>query len=349
MTYALIGCGRIAKNHVTAAVANKLDIAALCDLEPEKAERYAAENHLSAMICTDYRKMLREVRPKFVAIATESGKHAAIALDCIDASVNVLIEKPMALSIADADAIIARAAQRGVRVGVCHQNRYNRSVSQLRKAVEAGAFGRIYHAAATIRWNRSEDYYRQAKWRGTWEQDGGCLMNQCIHNIDMLQWMLGGNIESVYAQTANFAHPYIEAEDIGLAVVKFKSGALATIEGTVNVFPRNLEETLTIFGELGTVKLGGASLNRIEHWNFAGSSTPADDTDEMPPDVYGFGHTPLYAEFMDAIVSGRKPYIAAEDGKRAMELVLAMYKSAHTGEAVRLPLEECATLDFMQR
>ncbi len=351
MKYALIGCGRIAKNHVAAAISNsqEIEIAALCDTMPEHAQRYIDEYGLKCPIYTDYRKLLEEIRPDFVAIATESGKHAAIALDCIKAGANVLIEKPIALSVADAQAILDAAKAAGVTVGVCHQNRFNRAVQKLRSAIEEGRFGRIYNIAAVVRWNRDEGYYKQAPWRGTWAQDGGCLMNQCIHNIDLLRWV-GGEVESVTGTTKNFQHPYIEAEDFGTAIVRFKNGIIGTIEGTVNAYPHNLEETLTVLGERGTVRLGGKSVNTIEVWEFAGQGdTLADiqeEFSETPPNIYGFGHSPLYADFIHAVQKKCAPYITASDGKQAMDIVLAIYQSSMTGNAVSFPLADCSSLDF---
>lgn len=354
MKYALIGCGRIAKNHVAAAVNNshELEIAALCDVIPEHVQRYIDEYRLNCPVYTDYQKLLAEVRPDFVAIATESGKHAAIALDCIKAGVNVLIEKPIALSVADAQAILDAAKANGVTVGVCHQNRFNRAVQKLRSAIEEGRFGRIYSIAAVVRWNRDESYYKQAAWRGTWAQDGGCLMNQCIHNIDLLRWV-GGEVESVTGITRNFQHPYIEAEDYGTAIVRFKNGIIGTIEGTVNIYPRNLEETLTVFGERGTVRLGGKSVNTIEVWEFADHrDTLADIKEEFseePPNIYGFGHKPLYTDFISAVKEKRAPYISASDGKQAMEIVLSIYRSSRSGTAAVFPLADCSSLDFMEK
>ena len=349
MRYALIGCGRIAKNHVAAAINNHLNIVGLCDIISENAQRYQAANQLDCPVYTDYRQMLKENKPDFVAIATESGKHAAIALDCIKAGVNVLIEKPIALSVADAQAILDAAKAAGVTVGVCHQNRFNRAVQKLRSAIEEGRFGRIYNIAAVVRWNRDEGYYKQAPWRGTWAQDGGCLMNQCIHNIDLLRWV-GGEVESVTGTTKNFQHPYIEAEDFGTAIVRFKNGIIGTIEGTVNAYPHNLEETLTVLGERGTVRLGGKSVNTIEVWEFAGQGdTLADiqeEFSETPPNIYGFGHSPLYADFIHAVQKKCAPYITASDGKQAMDIVLAIYQSSMTGNAVSFPLADCSSLDF---
>ncbi|MCS0543155.1 Gfo/Idh/MocA family oxidoreductase, partial [Aeromonas veronii] len=204
-----------------------------------------------------------------VAICTESGKHAAMALDCIEAGANLIIEKPIALSLEDADEIIKKAKEKNVKVSACHQNRFNKSIQKIREAVEEERFGRLLHGTAHIRWNRGEDYYTQAPWRGTWEQDGGALMNQCIHNIDLLRWMMGGEITEVVGMTDNLKHGFIEAEDLGLALIKFSNGSYGIVEGTTNIFPTNLEETLYIFGDTGTVKAGGKSVNIIEEWLFA--------------------------------------------------------------------------------
>lgn len=357
MKYALIGCGRISPNHIAAARANGLEIVGVCDVVPERTEEILKpvpeEERVGIRHYTDYNKMLEEIRPELVAIATESGRHAAIALDCIEAGCNVIIEKPIALSLADADAIIAAGKRKNVRVCACHQNRFNRSVQYIRKAVEAGRLGRLLHGTAHIRWNRGDSYYTQAPWRGTWAQDGGALMNQCIHNIDLLRWMMGRDIDEVFAYTDNLNHPIIEAEDLGMALVKFSNGSYGIIEGTTNVYPRNLEETLYLFGEAGTVKAGGKSVNIIEEWQLADGLDDAEQVKatyhENPPSVYGFGHTPLYADVIEAIRDGREPYVSGEEGRRALELVLAIYKSAATGAPVKLPLDNCSTMDFVGR
>lgn len=219
--------------------------------------------------------------------------------------------------------------------------------------MEKNRFGRMFYGTAHIRWCRDYEYYSRAKWRGTWEQDGGALMNQCIHNIDLLRWMLGDEIEEVVGMTDRLHHDYIEAEDLGIALIRFKSGAYGIVEGTTNIYPKNLEETLYLFGEKGTVKAGGQSVNVIEEWRF---SDMLDDPEEVkarfhenPPNVYGYGHRPLYADVIDAIKNDRKPYVDAEAGKRALELVLAIYKSAATGKSVKLPMEECSTIEFKGR
>lgn len=353
MRYALIGCGRIATNHMKAAVNNQLEISAVCDVVPENMEvllaKHELQNDMSILRYTDYKSMIQEVKPDLVSIATESGIHAEIALFCIDHGVHVIIEKPMAMSISDANEIIRHSEEKHVKVSACHQNRFNIAVQEMRHALEAGRFGRLSHGSIHVRWNRNQGYYDQAPWRGTWAQDGGALMNQCIHGIDLLRWTFGGEIEEVYGQTRQQFHDYLEAEDVGMAVVKFKNGAIATIEGTTNVYPKNLEETLYIFGEKGTVKIGGTSTNNIDVWDFADESeadTKNKGLQEETSNVYGNGHTSLFADMIDAIQNDGKPYVDAYAGRDALELVLAIYKSQKEGHAVRLPLENFASTDM---
>ncbi|EUC58113.1 Gfo/Idh/MocA family protein [Mogibacterium timidum] len=353
MKYALIGCGRIATNHVTAAVNNNMEIVAVCDIVPEKMEAILKKHGLvddkSIKRYTDYKKMIEENELELVSIATESGKHASIALDVIDAGINVIIEKPMAMNIADAEEIIKRAAEKNVKVSACHQNRFNVAIQEVRKAIEGERFGKLSHASINVRWNRNKGYYDQAPWRGTWEEDGGCLMNQCIHGIDLLRWMMGDEVVEVYGATRQQFHDYLEAEDVGVAVVKFKNGAIGTIEGTTNVYPQNLEETLYIFGENGTVKVGGKSTNTIDVWDFKDETAEDEKNkglEEETSNVYGNGHTSLFADVIEAINDDRAPYVDGVAGRNALEMVLAIYKSQKEGVPVKLPLTDFASTDM---
>ena len=353
MKYTLIGCGRIAVNHIKAAINNNLEIAAVCDVKPEKMEglleKFGLQNDDGIKRYADYKEMIEAEKPELASIATESGVHAEIAIFCIENDVNVIIEKPMAMSIADADRIIALAEERNVKVSACHQNRFNVAIQELRQALEAGRFGRLSHGSIHVRWNRNKGYYDQAPWRGTWAEDGGALMNQCIHGIDLLRWMMGDEVDEVYGATRQQFHNYLEAEDVGMAVVKFKNGTIGTIEGTTNVYPKNLEETLYVFGEKGTVKIGGTSTNNIDVWDFA-DETEDDDKNkglkEATSNVYGNGHTSLFADVMDAIENDRKPYVDAVAGRNALEMVLAIYKSQRDGVPVKLPLKNFASTDM---
>ena len=246
----------------------------------------------------------------------------------------------------DADKIVQRAKDKNIKVSACHQNRFNIAVQKTRKALENGRFGKLSHGSVHVRWNRNKEYYDQASWRGRWLTDGGTLMNQCIHGIDLLRWMLGDEVEEVYGATRQRFHTYLEAEDIGMAVVKFKNGTIGTIEGTVNVYPQNLEETLYLFGEKGTVKLGGKATNNIDIWQF--SDMEQEDTylqglNEMTSNVYGNGHISLFADMVEAIEKNREPYVSAVDGRNALEMVLAIYKSQKTGQPVKCPLIDFAS------
>ena len=355
MRYALIGCGRISPNHIAAAINNKLDMVAICDTDESCMEDKALKFKLPVSVkkYTDYMDMIDKEKPEIVAICTESGKHAPIALDCIEHGCHCIIEKPIALSIKDADAIISASIKHHVKVSACHQNRFNKSIQIIREAIDMNRFGRLYYGTAHIRWCRDREYYDRASWRGTWEMDGGALMNQCIHNIDLLRWMMGSDIVEVVGMTDRLNHEYIEAEDLGIALIRFKNGSYGIVEGTTDIYPKNLEETLYIFGEKGTIKAGGQSVNVIEEWRF---SDLLDDPDEIkrkfhenPPNVYGYGHTPLYADMIHAIEQDRQPYVNAMEGKKALELVLAIYKSAAAGTPVKFPLENCSTMDFCGR
>jgi UDP-N-acetyl-2-amino-2-deoxyglucuronate dehydrogenase len=350
--YALIGCGRISPNHISAALNNELDIVAFCDLDVQKVAILKEKFNLSKKIkvYSDYQLMIKEEKLDLIAIATESGSHADIAKFCIKNKINVIIEKPIALSLNDVDEIIVLAKKNDVIVSPCHQNRFNKSIQKIREAVDEKRFGKLFHGTAHIRWNRNQDYYTQAPWRGTWNHDGGALMTQCIHNIDLLRWMMGDDIDEVFAYSANLNHPFIEVEDLGIALIKFRNGSYGIVEGTTNVFPKNLEETLYIFGEKGTVKAGGKSVNTIEEWIFGDNLDNSEEVKlkfcENPPNVYGYGHTPLYKDVIDSIKEKRLPYITVHDGRRALEIILAIYKSSYEGKPIKFPLNQCSTIDF---
>jgi predicted dehydrogenase len=351
-TIALIGCGRISFKHIEGFIdnADKLTLIALCDPVKTRADEKEIEYrkkfpNANITIFSDYREMLIKQKPDIVTIATESGKHKTIALDCLNAGCHVICEKPMALSTKDADEMIGTAKKNNRKLAVCFQNRFNAPIQRLKGALDAGRFGKILHGMVQIRWNRNEAYYAEAPWRGTWEQDGGTLMNQCTHGIDLLQWIMGEDAVRVQAQTRRFMRP-IEAEDFGAAIIEFKSGAVGIIEGSADIFPKNLNETLSIFGEKGSAVVGGLAVNKIETWRFADSDLVGDIEDKIlnpnekdPPTVYGFGHTALFKDFVDAIESDRQPVISGESGRKALEIILAIYKSQKTGKAVDLPCD----------
>ena len=350
MKIALIGCGRISFKHIEAFVFMKgrVQFVAACDPILERAEEKRLEYKKSlpnadVKIFADYKEMLKECKPDVVTIATESGKHKDIAVHCLKNGAHVICEKPMALSTSDAQTMIDTAKQNNKKLAVCFQNRFNAPVVKTREALEKGRFGKMLHGMIQVRWNRNEAYYAQAPWRGTWEQDGGTLMNQCTHGIDLLQWMMGEDAVRVQAQTRRFMRP-IEAEDFGCAIVEFASGAVGIIEGTADVYPKNLNETLSLFGTDGSVVIGGLAVNKMETWRFADAEKLGDTEERVlnpnekdPPTVYGFGHTALFNDFIDAIEQGREPLVSGEKGKKALEIILAIYKSQKAGQPVNLP------------
>lgn len=351
MRYALVGCGRVSPNHIKAAKENGFEILSVCDID----DSHIDDMFSRAVECgkenirrySDFVEMYEKEKPELISIALPSSLHAIAAREAIKRGIHVIIEKPMAMSIEDADEIIRLSELYNVKVSACHQNRFNIAVQEMRAALEKGRFGTLSNAAITVRWSRGKDYYDQAQWRGKFESDGGTLMNQCIHGIDLLLWMCGNGLRKVYGATRRQYHPYIEAEDVGTAVFEFENGVVATVEGTVNVPDGNLEEHLTLIGQTGIVKLGGKSANAIDVWRF--SDDPNDTKDgfhEKTTSVYGNGHSSLFSDVADAIKNDRTPYVDAKAGKRALEAVLAIYKSMSTGLPVELPLENCAGKDF---
>ncbi|AFM02131.1 MULTISPECIES: Gfo/Idh/MocA family protein [Desulfitobacterium] len=341
MRFAIIGCGRIAPKHAESIVAlEEAELVAVCDSVPEKAQAFA--DKYGAKPYTSYQEMLEKEELHVVTIATESDLHAPIGITCAKAGKHVMVEKPMAMTLESADELIRICHEEGVKLSVIHQNRYNKSIKLMRKALEEGRFGKLTHGQATVRWNRNDEYYAQAPWRGTKLQDGGVLMNQSIHNIDLLQWTFGP-VESVFGFTRT-ALRKIEMEDVGVAVLKFKNGALGVIEAASTIYPKNIEETLNIFGETGSVMVGGIAVNRIETWEFPDSEEEKKQIfagqENDPPNVYGFGHREVMKDMIAAIREDRAPAIPGEEGRKALEIILAIYKCQETKEPVVFPLCE---------
>lgn len=337
---AIIGCGRISYKHIEAIINNykTCRIVALCDIILNKAKirmneyikKSDFEIDYEIKLFTDYKKMIDDRNIDIVSIATDSGKHAKIAIDCMNAGKHVIVEKPMAMSLVDANRMIEVAIKNNVKLCVSHQNRFNPAVQKLRKMVEEKRFGKIFSVHARVLWNRNEEYYRQASWRGKLDQDGGCLMNQCIHNIDLLQWMANSTPVKINAMLANYNHPYIEGEDYGSIQIRFENGIIGNIEGTVCVYPNNLEETLTILGEKGTAVIGGKAVNEIYRWDFDNCNETLEDVqkecNQRIDSVYGYGHTPLYRNFIESIDNNVEPYINGCEGKKALEIILKAYE-----------------------
>lgn len=335
---ALVGCGRISKNHFDAiGRIDGLELCAVCDAIPDRAR--AAGDEQSVKSFTNYPDMVRSAEADVITICTPSGLHATHGIAAAKAGKHVITEKPMAITLEQADGLVQACDAAGVRLFVVKQNRLNPSIQLLKRAVDKGRFGRIYLANTTVRWNRPQEYYDSASWRGTWEFDGGAFMNQASHYVDLIQWLVGP-VESVVAKTATQARR-IEAEDSGVAVLKFRNGALGVIEVNVLTFPRNWEGSISIIGDKGTVKIGGTAVNKVEHWAFA----EYDDDDKLvdaahtnPPSVYGFGHEAYYRNVLSVLRGDAEPETDGRAGRKSLELILGIYESAKTGRDVPLPL-----------
>jgi UDP-N-acetyl-2-amino-2-deoxyglucuronate dehydrogenase len=335
---ALVGCGRISRSHFDALRrVEGLRLAAVADVLPERAR--AAGDAEGVPWFDAYEAMLERADCHAVAVCTPSGLHPAHGIAAARRGKHVVCEKPMAISLRGADELVQACDAAGVHLFVVKQNRLNPAVQLLRRAVDKGRFGRIYMANTTVRWSRPQEYYDQAPWRGTWEFDGGAFMNQASHYVDLIQWLVGP-VESVIAKTATLARR-IETEDSGVAVLKFRTGALGVIEVTMLTFPRNLEGSITILGERGTVKVGGTAVNRVEHWRFA----DYDDDDKLveaaataPPTVYGFGHEGYYRNVLAVLRGQEPPGTDGRAGRKSLELILGIYESAKTGREVPIPL-----------
>ncbi|MFN0100148.1 MAG: Gfo/Idh/MocA family protein [Gemmatimonadaceae bacterium] len=337
---ALVGCGRISANHFEAlSRIEGLRLSAVCDVIEERAK--AAGEKWGVPWFTSYEQLLERGECDVVTLATPSGMHPNHGIMAARAGKHVVSEKPMAISLSGADDLVNACDDAGVQLFVVKQNRLNATIQLLKRALDKGRFGRLFMANATVRWARPQEYYDQAKWRGTWEFDGGAFMNQASHYIDLIQWLVGP-VESVMAKTATMARR-IEAEDSGAAVLKFRNGAIGVLEVTMLTFPRNLEGSITLLGERGSVKIGGTAVNKIETWQFA----EYDDDDRLveaantsPPSVYGFGHEPYYRNVLKVLRGEAAPDTDGRGGRKSLELILGIYESAKTGREVPLPLRQ---------
>jgi Predicted dehydrogenases and related proteins len=337
LNFALVGCGRISLKHAELLGSNKIKnsrLVAVCDIDEGKARKTGTKYNVPYY--TDMDTMMRQEEIDVVTILTESGNHAKHAIHLAQYGKHIIVEKPMALTLDDADAMIHACSENHCKLFVVKQNRFNLPVVQLRKALESGRFGKLVMGTIRVRWCRDQKYYDQDKWRGTWALDGGVLSNQASHHIDLLQWMMG-DVESVYAKSTT-ALVDIEAEDTAVAVLKFRSGALGVIEATTATRPVDLEGSLSIMGENGTVEIGGFAVNEIRHWNFK-DQTELDETIKTqysvnPPNVYGFGHQAYYEDIVDSILNNKKSLIDGFEGKKSLELISAMYESIETEKEV---------------
>jgi predicted dehydrogenase len=341
LRFGLLGCGRIAKRHSDLLGHRQIpgaELAAVCDIRPERARALGETFGVPSFSNLD--EMMNGAKLDAVSVLTPSGLHAENVLALAPYGKHIVVEKPMALTLPDADAMIAACAKYNVRLFVVKQNRFNVPVVRLREALDEGRFGKIFLGTVRVRWCRTQQYYDNDAWRGTWAMDGGVLANQASHHIDLLEWMMG-DIESVYAKGIT-ALARVETEDTAVATIKFRSGALGLIEATTAARPKDLEGSISVLGEAGTVEIGGFAVNEMKVWNF--TTKQPEDADMLtkysvnPPNVYGFGHQAYYEHVVDCISNDRRVLVDGAEGRKSLQLITAIYESIETGKEVRLPV-----------
>ena len=341
INFALLGCGRIAKRHAellgTGQIAGAR-LAAVCDVRPERAQEFGARYSVPSF--ESLSDMLREPGIDVVSVLTPSGMHAEHAIAVARGRRHVVVEKPMALTLVDAEAMVSACDAAGVRLFVVKQNRFNVPVIKAREALDAGRFGRLVLGTVRVRWCRDQRYYDQDSWRGTWAQDGGVLANQASHHVDMLGWFMG-DVQSVHARGVT-ALAKIEAEDTAVATLKFRNGALGIIEATSAARPKDMEGSLSVLGSGGAVEIAGFAVNKIRTWQFvepiASDVEVVEKYSVNPPNVYGFGHQAYYEHVVDCLANGATALVDGHQGKQSLELVMALYESIASGREVSLPL-----------
>jgi predicted dehydrogenase len=339
LKFALVGCGRIAKRHAELLGHKQIPnarLAAVCDVKGTRAEAIARQFDVPAY--TDMHEMLRTEPIDVAVVLTESGLHADHVVALAAYKVHIVVEKPMALTLKDADRMIVACDRAGVKLFVVKQNRFNVPVAKLREALEAGRFGKLVLGTVRVRWCRPQSYYDQDSWRGTWAMDGGVLSNQASHHIDMLEWMMG-EVDTVHAMSTT-ALVNIEAEDTAVVTLRFQNGALGIIEATTAARPKDLEGSISVLGEKGAVEIAGFAVNKMRAWNFSepllGDGEVMEKYSVNPPNVYGFGHQAYYEHVVDCILNNRKHLVDGLEGRKSLELISAIYESIETGRAVQL-------------
>jgi UDP-N-acetyl-2-amino-2-deoxyglucuronate dehydrogenase len=338
--FALVGCGRIARKHgeVIAKQLSEASLAAVCDIRPERAQEYGKKYNVPYYY--DMHEMMKTMGDKIdvINILTPSGYHAANTLELVQYKKHIVVEKPMALTLDDADLMIEACDKTGIKLFVVKQNRYNYPVQKLREALEEGRFGKLVMGTIRVRWRRDQTYYDQDSWRGTWRYDGGVFSNQASHHVDLLQWMMG-DVESVFAKSATRL-VNIETEDTGVVLLKFKNGALGVIEATTATRPKDLEGSISILGEKGTVEIAGFAVNEMKIWDFVDQrpedAEVIDKYRQNPPDVYGFGHVAYLQHVIDCIAHQKQALVDGLGGRKSLELITAIYESIETGKEVFL-------------
>jgi UDP-N-acetyl-2-amino-2-deoxyglucuronate dehydrogenase len=339
LNFALVGCGRIAKRHAELLGHGQIEgakLVAVCDIDADKASRIGEQFAIPWFV--DMHEMMRSVAVDVVTVLTESGSHARDVIALAPYQKHLVVEKPMAITLDDADAMIFACDQAGIKLFVVKQNRFNVPVVKLREARDAGRFGKMVLGTVRVRWCRPQAYYDQDAWRGTWAMDGGVLTNQASHHVDLLEWMMG-DVESVFAMSRT-ALVDIEAEDTAVVTLRFKNGALGVIEATTATRPNDLEGSISILGEGGSVEIGGFAVNKMKVWQFAqseaGDELVMDKYSVNPPSVYGFGHHAYYEHVVDCISNKKQHLVDGIEGRRSLELISAIYESIETGREVKL-------------
>jgi UDP-N-acetyl-2-amino-2-deoxyglucuronate dehydrogenase len=337
--FALVGCGRISANHIGALAEHtgRAELVAVCDTDAQRLA--AAAQRTGAQPFSSLEALLTAGTADVVALTTPSGLHPQQAIACARAGRHVVSEKPMATKWDEGVAMVRACRDAGVKLFVVKQNRLNATLQRLKRAIDGGRFGRIHMVTVNVFWTRPQSYYDDAPWRGRWDLDGGAFMNQASHYVDMVDWLVGP-VDNVHAYTATQLRA-IEAEDSGVMSLRLRTGGLASINVTMLTHPRNLEGSITVLGERGTVRVGGVAVNRIEHWEFA-DPQPEDATvkeaDTAPSSVYGFGHPLYYANVIDTLRGEAHAQVDGYEGLRSLEVIIAAYRSARDGVRVGLPL-----------
>ena len=337
--FAIVGCGRIANNHFESvkAHAERAEISGVCDNDPVALAKAVSKTGATGFATLT--EMLAKVPIDCVVLTTPSGLHSRQVIEVARSGFDVMTEKPMATRWSDGLAMVKACDDAGVRLFVVKQNRRNPTLQLLKKAVELGRFGRIYMVNVNVFWSRPQSYYDSAAWRGTWEFDGGAFMNQASHYVDLLDWICGP-VESVMAYTGTLARN-IEVEDTGVAALKWRSGAMGSINVTMLTYPKNLEGSITILGEKGSVRVGGVAVNEIQHWAFDAPhemDALTADVSYQTTSVYGFGHPRYYDNVIDTLRGNSQPETDGREGLKSLELLIALYMSARDGKRVNLPL-----------
>lgn len=336
MNIGIIGCGFIAKKHATAIEAIEgAKLVAVSDKIPGNMTYYKEE--YDAVPYEDSEEMLKRDDLDIVSICTPTGLHAMLAIQAAEAGKHVILEKPIAMRLEEADSIIEACRKNNVKLSIVHPNRYRPVVKELKKILDSGALGKISHANAIVNWNRNQAYYDQSPWRGTKAGDGGALMNQAIHNLDLLLWFMG-DVQEVFSMEATRLRD-IEAEDVSNGLVKFKTGALGLIQASTTVYPKNYEESITLFGESGTIKIGGSNALYFEHIEVKdmNESKKNELIESVKEEPWGKpGHQHIIEDMIKAVKEDTEPAINGEEGRRSLELVLAMYESAEKQEPIVL-------------